>query len=134
MQTIKPPNVDAYINGFSSPQKELMQQLRSIIKELAPEAEEKISYGMPGYMLNGMLVYFAGYEKHIGLYAMPSAVSAFKDELTKFKTSKGTVQLPLDKKLPVTLIKKMIRYRIKENAEKAALKTRTKESWTTALG
>ncbi len=113
-----PVNTDSYIASFPIETQRLLQQLRTIIKETAPEAEEKISYGMPGYKLNGMLVYFAGYAKHIGFYPGVACIITFKDSLSGYKTSKGTVQFPLDKPLPAALIAEMVRFRIEENSQR----------------
>lgn len=88
--------------------------IRSIVKKEAPQAEEKMSYGMPSYRLNGPLLYFGGYAKHIGLYVLPAAVGALKKELAAYKTSKSSVSFPHDKPLPLALIRKIVRYRVKE--------------------
>ena len=119
-------NVDDYIAGFPKPTQKLLRQLRTTITKAAPQAEEVISYQMPAYNLYGRLVYFAGYQKHIGFYAMPSAIEKFKKELEDYTTSKGTVQFPLDKPLPLPLITKMIVFRAKENMEAAELKGKFK--------
>ncbi len=92
--------------------------MRATIKKAAPKAEEKISYGMPGYDLNGMLVWFGGYGKHIGFYPKPSGIKNFQKELSVYKQSKGAVQFPLDKPLPTGLITKIVKFRMKENSQK----------------
>src|ERR1700741_4319440 len=117
-----PAGVDEYIAGFPPGTKKLLEQLRSVIKKAAPWAEEVISYKMPAYKYYGLLVYFAGYEKHIGFYPMPVAIRAFKKELAVYKSSKGAVQFPLDKKIPVTLISKIVKFRMKENKDKLGIK------------
>ncbi|MFT3753195.1 MAG: DUF1801 domain-containing protein [Paludibacter sp.] len=117
MNPIKPVTVDSYIDSFPEETQKLLEQLRAIIKETAPEAEEKISYGMPGYKLNGMLVYFAGYAKHIGFYPGVACIVAFMEELSVYKTSKGTVQFPLNRPLPTELIIHMVKFRIVENLQ-----------------
>ena len=122
-QTAKIIDVDSYISSFPEGTAKLLGQLRAIIVKTAPEADEVISYNMPAYKFHGMLIYFSGYEHHIGLYPMPDAVEAFKKELSIYKTAKGSVQLPLDKPLPVALIKKIVAFRKKQNLEKAAIKT-----------
>jgi uncharacterized protein YdhG (YjbR/CyaY superfamily) len=114
----KPETVDEYIASFPPAVKNKLNEIRSVILSAAPGAEEVISYGMPGYKLNGMLVWFGGYEKHIGFYPKPSALKAFKDEISVYKNSKGAVQFPMDKKLPVGLIRKMVKFRLKENINK----------------
>ncbi len=110
--------VTAYIAAFHGNTQKMLKQLRATIKKAAPKAEEVISYGMPGYKLNGMLVWFAGYAKHIGFYPKPSAIKAFKKELSPYKMSKGAIQFPLDKPLPLELIAKMVKFRAKENLQK----------------
>ncbi len=111
-------NVDLYIAGFPGEVQKLLQQLRITIKEVAPTASEVVSYSMPAYKLNGVLVYFAAHSKHIGFYPTSSGIAAFKDELSAFKGSKGTVQFPLDKPLPLELIRKIVQYRVMENSFK----------------
>lgn len=108
---LKPETVDIYIQGFQPEVQERLNEIRSLIKQLAPNARESISYGMPAYSLNSPLVYFAGYKSHVGLYATPVTHEAFKEELKKYKTGKGSVQFPLNEPLPVSLITRMIEYR-----------------------
>ena len=108
---LKPETVDIYIQGFQPEVQERLNEIRSLIKQLAPNAKESISYGMPAYSLNGPLVYFAGYKSHVGLYATPVTHEAFKEELKKYKTGKGSVQFPLNEPLPVSLITRMIEFR-----------------------
>lgn len=115
-------DVDAYISGFPKDTQKLLKQVRATIKKIAPQAEEVISYGMPAYKLNGPLLYFAGYKNHIGFYPMPSAVVAFKIQILDYKWAKGSVQFPFDKPLPLELIEKITRFRVKENLQKVALK------------
>ena len=95
-----------------------MKKLRQTIRKAAPEAEEVISYQMPAYKLQGMLVYFAAYKNHIGFYPTGSGIFAFKKELSIYECSKGTVRFPLDKPLPLGLIGKIVKFRVKENLEK----------------
>ena len=114
----KNPDVDRYISGFPENVRELLGQLRHIIREAAPDAEEVISYQMPAYKLYGMLVYFAGYKNHIGFYPTSSGITAFRQELSAYKGAKGTVQFPLDKPLPLDIIKKIVAFRIAENLQK----------------
>jgi len=115
MQKIQIANVDEYIAGFSSPIQSQLQQLRQTIQAAAPEAEETISYQMPAYKLNGMLVYFAGYENHIGFYPTPSGIEAFKKELSRYKSAKGSVRFPLDEPLPLALVAKIVKFRVRQN-------------------
>jgi uncharacterized protein YdhG (YjbR/CyaY superfamily) len=114
-----PSTVDAYIAAFPPKVRRLLKQLRALIRETTPQAQEKISYRMPAYVLDGALVYFAAFPNHIGFYP-GGVVAVFKEDLGKFKTSKGTIQLPLDKPLPVTLIRKIVKYRVAQNLAKAA--------------
>jgi len=115
-------NVDHYISLQPIEIQGKLNQLRKLIKDNAPDALEVISYNMPAYKFNGMLMYFAAHKNHIGLYPMASGIEAFKDELTKYETSKGTVQFPHSKSLPVTLIKKIVQFRVNQNLEKAKSK------------
>lgn len=119
---IKFKTVDQYISDFPKSTQVMLQELRHTILKVAPKAEEVISYNMPAFRLDGTLVYFAGYKAHIGFYPMPAAIIAFKKELASYVTSKGAIQFPLDKKLPVTLIKNIVKFRMLENKEKATLK------------
>jgi uncharacterized protein YdhG (YjbR/CyaY superfamily) len=112
-------DVDSYIDTFPKDTQELLEKIRTTIRKAAPKAEEVISYQMPAYKLEGVLVYFAGYKQHIGFYPMPSALREFKKELSIYKGSKGAVQFPLDKPLPLTLITKMVKFRVSENKKKA---------------
>jgi uncharacterized protein YdhG (YjbR/CyaY superfamily) len=115
-------NVDAYIKQFPATVQTSLQQLRKTIKAAAPKAEEVISYAMPAYKYNGMLVYFAGYKNHIGFYGTPSGHEAFEKELSVYKRGKGSVQFPVDEPLPLSLITKIVKFRVKKNEEKAAAK------------
>ena len=109
---------DAYIEAFQPEARRALKQLRTVIKRAAPQATEKFSYGMPAFDLSGPLVYFAGYKTHIGFYATPTGHAAFAKELARYKTGKGSVQFPLGEPLPVKLIEKMVRFRVKENLAK----------------
>ncbi|WP_228236407.1 iron chaperone [Allomuricauda sp. M10] len=112
--------IDEYIFNFPKEAQEIMQNLRSIIKDAAPEAVEQMAYGMPGYKTHGKpLVYFAGYKNHIGLYATPSGHEKFAEELSKYKQGKGSVQFPLDQPMPYDLIKRIVAFRVQENVSKA---------------
>ncbi len=114
--------VDEYILQFSSEVQEILQALRKLVKDTVPEAQEKISYQMPTYYLNGNLVHFAAYKNHIGFYPTPSGIEAFKDELSNYKGAKGSVQFPIDKPMPFDLIRKMVEFRVMENKDKAVKK------------
>jgi uncharacterized protein YdhG (YjbR/CyaY superfamily) len=112
-------NVDEYIKSFPQETQELLKKIRAVIKKAAPGAEEGIGYGMPAYTSYGKpLVYFAGFRKHIGFYATPSGHSEFSAELSRYKQGKGSVQFPLDKPLPLDLIARITKFRVKENSEK----------------
>jgi len=115
-------DVASYIAGFPPATQKLLKQLRATIQKAAPEAEEQISYGMPAYKYHGVLVYFAGYERHIGFYPTASGIENFKKEIAGYKHSKGAVQFPLDKALPLRLITAIVRFRVQLNLEKASLK------------
>ncbi len=117
-----PTNVDQYISMFEPTVQIKLQQLRQTIQKAAPAAEEMISYGMPAYKYNGVQVYFAAFKKHIGFYATPTGHAAFKKELSAYKEGKGSVQFPLDEKLPLSLVTKIVKFRVKENKEKVKLK------------
>lgn len=111
--------VDEYIAGFPPEVRAKLQTMRELIREIVPQAEEKISYKMPTYALHGNLVHFAGYAKHIGFYPAPSGIEEFKQELSAYKGAKGSVQFPLDQPLPEALIRRIVAFRVKENEEKA---------------
>ncbi len=115
-------DVSSYISGFPAGTGKLLKQLRDIIRKAAPDAEELISYGMPAYKYHGVLVYFAGYEKHVGFYPTPSVIKEFAEKIARYKYSKGAVQFPLDEPIPVALVTQMVKFRIKENLAKAAMK------------
>jgi uncharacterized protein YdhG (YjbR/CyaY superfamily) len=119
---LKPADIDAYISAFQLSTRQLLQQMRAIIKEAAPQAIEVISYGMPAFKQNNVLVYFAGYANHIGFYPTASGIINFKDEIAIYKNSKGAIQFPIDKPLPIELIKKIVKFRVKEDEQKAETK------------
>lgn len=120
--------VAQYIEAQPAPVRKGLRELRSIIRKTAPKAEEVISYGMPAYKLHGMLAYFAVAKEHYGFYAMPGAIKKFADKLKPYGTSKGTIRFPLDKPLPKKLISDIIKFRVKENEQKALLKKAAKKS------
>jgi uncharacterized protein YdhG (YjbR/CyaY superfamily) len=119
MQNLKAETIDEYTAAFPKNIQEKLKEIRSAIKASAPEAEEKISYAIPTYTLNGNLVHFAAFKNHIGFYPAPKGIEAFKKELSKYAGGKGTVQFPLDKPLPIALIKKIVKYRARQNRESA---------------
>ena len=122
----QPTTIDEYIADFPKDVQERLQKVRSAIKKAAPDAEEAIKYLIPTFVLNGNLIHFAGYTNHIGLYPGSRAIEEFKDELTKYRLAKGTVQLPLDKPLPVGLIGRITKFCVKRNLDKAASRKGTK--------
>ena len=124
-----PETVDEYISAFPGDVQKRLKSLREAVKKVAPDATEKISYRMPSYTYHGMLVYYAAFRNHIGFYPFSSAIEAFREELSGYSCSKGTIQFPHGKPLPIKLIRNIIRFRVKENlyiAEVKALKKRVK--------
>ncbi|MFX0012021.1 MAG: iron chaperone, partial [Candidatus Hermodarchaeota archaeon] len=107
MSRTKIETIDEYISKFPENVQEILQNLRKTISKSAPEAREAISYQIPTFKLNGNLVHFAAYKNHIGFYPTPSGIEAFKNELTSYKVSKGTIQFPLNKPIPFDLIQKI---------------------------
>lgn len=124
--SLNPTNVNDYIALFPPETQLLLEQVRSVIQQAAPEAQEVISYGMPAYKLKGILVYFAGYKNHIGFYPTGKGIESFKKEISGYKSGKGSVQFPLDKPIPLNLIAEMVRFRVIENMEKAEAKLKKK--------
>ncbi|SEB28206.1 iron chaperone [Paenibacillus sp. 276b] len=118
--------VDEYIAQFPSDVQVKLRSLRQIIRDSAPNAVEKISYKMPTYAEHGNLVHFAAYSKHIGFYPGSSGIEAFKEELSRYKGAKGSVQFPLDQPLPEELIRRIVEFRVQANVEKAKEKKRKK--------
>ena len=112
--------INAYILACPSQAQEKLYKLRDFIIQEVPQAEEVISYKMPAYKLHGMLVYFAGYDKHIGFYPTGSGIKHFEQEIQSYKYSKGTIQFPLDQELPYDLIRRILQFRVQENELKLA--------------
>jgi uncharacterized protein YdhG (YjbR/CyaY superfamily) len=112
--------IDQYIQEFPPEVKAILSELRSTIRQAAPQAAEKISYGVPTFYLNGNLVHFAAFKHHIGFYPGPSGIAHFKKELAKYKSAKGSVQFPLDEPLPLQLIAKIVAFRVGESSRKKA--------------
>ena len=114
-------SIDEYIAEFPPETQKVLEELRALIRASAPDATETISYAIPTFDLNGKhLVHFAGYEKHIGFYPVPSAMEAFKDELEPYKSGKGSAQFPLGQPLPTDLIRRIVEFRVEENTRKAS--------------
>lgn len=106
--------IDEYVVAFPEPIQKILRKFREAIRESAPEAAEAISYQMPTFKLNGNLVHFAAAKNHIGFYPTPSAIEAFKEELSDYELSKGTIRFPLNKPVPFDLVKRMVGFRVKE--------------------
>ncbi len=113
-----PTTIDEYIAQCPQDVQPILNQIRALIKESAPAATEKISYQMPTFYLKGNLVHFAAHQHHIGFYPTPSGIEAFKEELSRYKGAKGSVQFPLDEPMPYELIRKIVRFRVAENMGK----------------
>jgi len=115
-----PSDIDEYIAGFPKDVRELLQKIRKTIRKAAPRAEEAITYQIPTFTLNGNLVYFAAFKKHIGFYPVPRGHAKFKKQLADYEGGKGTARFPLDKPIPFALITRIVKFRAKENLERAA--------------
>jgi uncharacterized protein YdhG (YjbR/CyaY superfamily) len=109
---------EEYIALFSGDVKKKLQTIRKLVRKLAPDATERISYGMPSFYLNGNLVYYAAFRDHIGFFPTASGVAAFEDKLTKYKFSKGTIRFPFGEPLPTALITRIMKFRVAENRKK----------------
>lgn len=130
MEKIKtaPKTIDTYIRAFPRDIQEKLRAMRKTIHAAAPEAEEKISYQMPTFYLQGNLVHFAAFKGHIGFFPVPSGILAFKKELSAYATSKGGVRFPLDRPLPLALVAKIVRFRVAENRKKSQDKSKRNTS------
>ena len=111
-------NIDEYIAGFPQDVQQVLEKIRATIRKAAPDAKEAINYGIPTFTLNGNLVHFAAFKNHIGFYPAPSGIEQFKDELSAYELAKGSVQFPLNQKIPYGLITKIVKFRVKENLQK----------------
>lgn len=120
-------SIDEYIATFPKDIQKILQELRAAIKAAAPDSEEKISYQMPTFFLNGNLVHFAAFKKHIGFYPTPSGIEAFQKELSVYDGAKGSVQFPIDEPMPLKLISRIVKFRAAENIKKAKIKSVTKK-------
>ncbi len=116
MASKKPETVDEYISAFPENIQCILQELRQAIREAAPQAEETISYQMPAFKQNGILVWFAAYKNHIGFFPKASAIEHFKNRLSAYETSKGTIRFPLEEPIPSGLVKDIVNFRVKENS------------------
>ena len=118
----QPKTIDDYIARFPEDVQVALEKVRATVRKAAPKAEETISYQMPAFRQNDVLVYFAGWKTHIGFYPVPSAIKAFDKELSAYEGAKGSVKFPLDKPMPVGLISRIVKFRVKEALEKAKAK------------
>ena len=108
-------SIDEYVGRFPEAVQERLEKMRATIKRAAPKSEETISYGIPAFKLNGLLVWFAAFKEHIGFYPRKSAIIEFQDELSVYKGAKGSVQFPFDEPLPMGLVSRIVKFRVKEN-------------------
>lgn len=122
MTNSKATTIDEYIAEFPETVQKQLEEIRALIKKTAPEAEEAIKYAIPTFILNGNLVHFAAFKNHIGLYPTPSGMVAFADELSKYKSGKGSAQFPLDEPMPFDLIEKIVEFRVGEMTAKGIYK------------
>lgn len=116
----QPTTIDEYIAQFPEDVQHILVRIRAVIRESAPEAVEKISYRMPGFYLNGNLVWFAAYQRHIGFYPGSSGIEAFKEELSAYKGARGSVQFPLHEPMPYQLISEIVKFRVAANLKRIA--------------
>lgn len=123
-----PNSIDAYIAGFPEDVQVILEKIREIVRKAAPEAQEAMKYQIPTFVLNGNLVHFAAFRKHIGFYPTPSGIEKFKEALSAYHSAKGSVQFPLDSAIPYTLIKKIVRFRVNENNAKHRATAKSKKT------
>ena len=121
-QPAEPRTIDEYIAAFPDDVQAILQKVRATIRKAAPGAKETIKYRMPTFTLNGNLVYFAGFQKHIGFYPIPTGIERFKKDLSVYKQGRGSVQFPLDRPIPYGLITRIVKFRVKENLTKSRAK------------
>jgi uncharacterized protein YdhG (YjbR/CyaY superfamily) len=125
-KTKKPQDIDGYISQFPADVQAVLQEVRVTIRRAAPDAEETISYQMPAFRQHGILVYFAGWEKHIGMYPPISGNKAIEKAVARYAGPKGNLQFPLDEQMPFDLIERIVKLRVKQDAAKAAAKRKTR--------
>jgi uncharacterized protein YdhG (YjbR/CyaY superfamily) len=121
-----PKNIDEYIAGFPRDVQAILEKIRLTVRKAAPDAEETIKYQIPTFTLKGNLVHFAAFKKHIGFYPAPTGIGTFKNELSVYEGAKGSVRFPLDKPIPFALISKIVKFRVKENLDRAEAKQKKK--------
>jgi uncharacterized protein YdhG (YjbR/CyaY superfamily) len=119
-----PKDIEEYIATFPKDVQEILEKIRTTIRKAAPDAEETISYQMPTFTLNGNLIHFAAYKKHIGFYPTPTGIEQFKDELSAYESAKGSVRFPLDRPIPFDLIGRIVKFRVEENLKRAAARVK----------
>jgi uncharacterized protein YdhG (YjbR/CyaY superfamily) len=119
-------SIDEYIAAFPKETQKILKEIRATIKAAAPSAEEKISYQMPTFFLNGNLIHFAAFKNHIGIYPTPSGTEAFKEEISRYQGAKGSIRLPIDEPMPLKLISRIVKFRVAENLQKAKFKGKSK--------
>jgi uncharacterized protein YdhG (YjbR/CyaY superfamily) len=120
-----PGNIDEYVAGFPQDVRAILEKMRTTIRRAAPGAQETISYRIPTFTLKGNLVHFAAFKKHIGFYPTPTGIARFKNELSAYKSAKGSVQFPLDKPIPYGLIGRIVKFRVRESLERKKHRGRT---------
>lgn len=118
MERSKSKTIDEYIKAYPPKTQKVLKELRAAIKAAAPEAGETINYAIPTFTLNGNLVHFAAFDKHIGFYPAPSGIAAFKKELATYESAKGSIKFPLDKPLPLRLVTRIVKFRMAEQMKK----------------
>jgi uncharacterized protein YdhG (YjbR/CyaY superfamily) len=121
-----PKNIDEYIAGFPQDVQGILEKIRITIRKAAPDSEETIKYRMPTFTLKGNLVYFAAFKKHIGFYSVPTGIEKFSKELSVYDGGKGSVKFPLDEPIPFGLISRVVKFRVKENLNRAEAKQKKK--------
>jgi len=115
-------DIDEYIAAFPPDVQEILEKIRTIIRQAAPEAKETIAYAIPTFTLNGNLVHFAAFKKHIGFYPTPSGTEHFQQQISAYQAAKGSIQFPLSQPIPYDLISEIVKFRVQENLAKAAAK------------
>jgi uncharacterized protein YdhG (YjbR/CyaY superfamily) len=122
-----PETIDRYIAGFPPAVQDILEEIRTIIRTAAPTAQETIKYRMPTFTLNGNLVHFAAFKRHIGLYPMPDGIEQFQGELSTYKNARGSVQFPLDQPMPFDLIRRIVKFGLRESLRKSARKRQRRD-------
>ncbi|XDD46359.1 iron chaperone [Leptospira sp. WS39.C2] len=128
MKVKTPSNIDEYIQTFPEEIQNILSKVREIIKEEVPNAKEAIRYAIPTFIQNGNIVHFAAFKSHLGFYALPSGNLKFQKEISKYKIGKGSIQFPFNEPLPIELIRKIVKFRAKENENKIKLKDQKKKT------